>query len=238
MIDLYGCGSPNVLKILFMLGETGLPYTFHHVGLYSGELYSPEFLALNPNNRVPVIVDSEGPGGQAHTVFESGAILIYLAEKAGKLLPQDAATRSRALQWLMWQMAGVGPMFGQALHFKYIAPAGNAYAKKRYQTEVSRLYDVLERRLGEAAWLAGDEFSIADVASFPWAGKYVKTLEIDIARRPHVARWIAACEARPGYQAVRQLGSDLFRKDLENQRQGSGENLDRFFGRSAAARND
>ena len=238
MIELHGCGSPNVLKILFMLGETGLPYAFHHVSIYGGELYTPQFLALNPNNRVPVIVDSEGPGGQPHTVFESGAILIYLAEKSGRLLPRDPAARSRALQWLMWQMAGVGPMFGQALHFRYIAPEGNDYAKKRYQTEVSRLYDVLERRLGEADWLAGDEFSIADIATFPWAGKYVKTLGIDIARRPNVTRWIEAIEARPGYQAIRPLGNQLFKQDLESQKQGQPENIDRFFGRGAQARLD
>ena len=238
MIELYTWGTPNGRKVSVMLEECGLPYNVHKINIGRDDQFAPDYLKLNPNGKIPAIVDPDGPGGKPYSMMESGAILIYLAEKTGKFLSKDPAERYLALQWLMFQMGGVGPMFGQALHFRYIAPAGNDYANKRYQTEVSRLYDVLERRLGEATWLAGDEFSIADVATFPWAGKYVKTLEIDLARRPNVARWIAAIEARPGYQAIRQLGSDLFRKDLENQRQGSAESLDRFFGRSAAARMD
>jgi GST-like protein len=146
MIDLYACGSPNVLKVIFMLSETALPYTLHEVDMGAGEQYAPEFVALNPNSKLPVIVDRDGPQGRPHTVFESGAILLYLAEKAQLLLPIDAEARSRALQWLMWQMASVGPMFGQALHFRYIAPQDIPYARGRYLREVNRLYDVLEAR--------------------------------------------------------------------------------------------
>lgn len=230
MIDLYACGSPNVLKVLFMLSEAELAYTLREVNVAAGEQFSAEIVGLNPNSKLPVIVDHDGPHGRAHTVFESGAILLYLAEKSQRLLPTDPAARSCAVQWLMWQMASVGPMFGQALHFRYIAPQDIPYARGRYLREVNRLYDVLETRLGSATWLAGDEFSVADVAVFPWVGKYVKTLEIDIDTRPAVARWIDAVESRHGYRRIEELGKQLFKQTLASINQAAPEQRARFFG--------
>ncbi|MGE0386237.1 MAG: glutathione S-transferase family protein [Gammaproteobacteria bacterium] len=230
-IELYSCGSPNVIKVLFMLGETGLAYVARPLSLMRGEQFEGRFLALNPNGKLPVIVDPDGPGGQPHAVFESGAILIYLAEKTGRLLPADPAARSTALQWLMWQMAGVGPMFGQALHFKYLAPPGNDYGRQRYLTEIDRLYDVAERRLAQVPWLGGAEFTIADVATYPWLGKYVKSLEVDIGRRPAVQRWIAAVEARPGWQRIEATAKAWFKATGSEQQQATQAQLDRFFGR-------
>lgn len=231
VIDLYGCGSPNVCKVLFMLAEAGLEYRFHSVDVHSGQQYTPEFLALNPNGKVPVIVDADGPNGVPHTVFESGAILIYLAEKSGRLLPLDPAARSQTMQWLMFQMASIGPMFGQALHFRYIATADQEYGRNRYLIEVERLYDVLERRLAAVPHLAGEEFTIADIAAFPWVGRYPKTLEIDLASRPHVRDWIERVEARPAQQRVAPLCKALFKATLEIQQSATPASLDRFFGR-------
>src|SRR5665213_124901 len=168
MIDLYGTGSPNVFKILLMLAETELPYRLHDVAVLPGEQYSEAFRQLNPNGKVPVIVDPDGPAGKPQVVFESGAILIYLAEKSGQLLPADPSARSQTLQWLMLSAASIGPMFGQALHFRYVAASGNDYARRRYEREVERLYDVLETRLNDTEYLAGELFTIADVAAFPW----------------------------------------------------------------------
>ncbi len=148
MIDFYALTSPNVQKIFIMLEETELAYKPIYVDVWKGDNFTPEFKKLNPNAKIPVIVDHEGPGGKPFTVFESGAILMYLAEKSGKFLPKDAAQRFTALQWLMIQVTGIGPMFGQLVHFKRFAPAGNDYSLSRYQTEVKRLYDVLETRLG------------------------------------------------------------------------------------------
>ncbi len=236
MIDLYASGSPNVLKVLFMLSEVELPYTLHHVRVMAGEQYSPAFLALNPNAKVPVIVDHEGPGGQPFTLFESGAILLYLAEKTGRLLPHEPAARYVALQWLMFQMAGIGPMFGQALHFSYVAPPGNDYGRARYVTEARRLYGVLDHRLGEAAYLAGEDFSIADIAAYPWAAKYPKTLGIDMAAYPHVAGWIERIEARPGYQRIHEAGKALFKHSMAEHKAAEPDGLDRFFGRGKYAR--
>jgi len=224
-LKLYGCGSPNVFKVQLMLAELGLDYELEAVPLYGETLAGPAFRALNPNGRLPVLVDNGVP------VFESGAILLHLAEKTGRLLSTDPAERSRAVQWLMWQMAGVGPMFGQALHFRYIAPAGNDYARGRYSREVERLYDVAETRLSAAPWFAGQDYSIADIAAFPWLGRYVKTLEVDLSARPAVAGWIARIEQRPAHQAIAGEGKALFKADLAAQAAASPAELDRFFGR-------
>ena len=164
MIELYGSGTPNVIKILFMLGETELPYTVHKVNVFAGDQFKPAFTAMNPNSKVPVIIDTDGAGGKTITLFESGAILIYLAEKTGKLLPTEPEARAHTLQWLMWQMAGIGPMFGQAVHFTRYAPPGQDYGRARYLTEAKRLHEVLDQRLGESEYVAGDFFSIADIA--------------------------------------------------------------------------
>lgn len=225
MLKLYGCGSPNAFKVQLLLAELDLDYEFEALPLYGDALSSPRFRALNPNGRLPVLVDD----GRA--IFESGAILLHLAAKTGRFLPEDFAGRSQALQWLMWQMSGVGPMFGQALHFRYIAPTGNDYARARYDREVARLYDVAEARLSTARWFAGDDYSIADIAAFPWLGRYAKTLEVDLATHPAVSDWIARIEARPANQAIAELGTRLFKADLAAQARASSADLDRFFGR-------
>ena len=231
MIKLYGSGTPNVFKVLFMLGETGLDFDLERVNVMAQEQFTPEFVALNPNSKVPVIVDDDGPGGKPHTVFESGAILIYLADKTGLFLPKEPAARSTVLQWLMWQMASVGPMFGQAVHFKYVAPAGTDYPRQRYMTEARRLFGVLNNRLSNHACMAGADFSIADMATYPWTAKYFKTLGFDPADFPHVADWAKRLEARPGLQRVNELATSLFKEGLVKQKEADADSLDRFFGR-------
>ena len=169
MITLYGMTSPNVVKVIIALEELGLPHQLKTVDVFSGQQFEADFVKLNPNAKVPVIVDSEGPGGKPYTVFESGAILLYLAEKTGKLLPTEGAARYDIIQWLMVQLTGVGPMFGQFVHFFRFAPQGNDYSVSRYRTQVKRVCEVLEGRLAAAPFLGGAEYSIADVATFPWA---------------------------------------------------------------------
>src|SRR6267378_4295058 len=162
MIDFYGLTSPNVQKIFIMLEECGLPYNFKPVDVWASAQHSAEFEKLNPNKKIPVIVDGEGPGGKPYTVIESGAILMYLAEKTGKFLPKDMAKKYDVIQWLMIQLSGVGPMFGQWTHFKLFAPkTGNDYSMGRYTSEIKRLYEVLEQRLAKAPYLGGEEYSIA-----------------------------------------------------------------------------
>jgi len=195
MIELYTWTTPNGRKVSIMLEETGLPYNVHPVDIGKGEQFRPDFVAINPNSKIPAIIDSDGPGGAPLAVFESGAILIYLAEKTGKLLPRDPVARIAALQWLMFQMGGVGPMFGQAHHFLRAAPEPVPYGIERYTKETRRLYGVLERRLGEAEYLAGD-YSIADIATFPWVARH-EWHKVELAEFPQVARWYAAIAARP-----------------------------------------
>ena len=188
MIDVYGMSSPNVVKITIMLEELGLPYRQHHVNVFAGDQHEAQFLNISPNNKVPVILDADGPGGAALPVFESGAILIYLAEKSGRLLPAAGAARVAVLEWLMVQLTAVGPMFGQLVHFTRYAPTGNDYSLQRYTSEVRRLFAVLERRLQQAAYLGGESYSIADVATWPW----IRTASgIFRGRRaaPAVRRW-------------------------------------------------
>ncbi len=170
MIDFYALTSPNVQKIYIMLEETKLPYKEHFVDVWKGDQYSSDFIKVNPNSKIPAIVDHDGPGGKPITIFESGAILMYLAEKSGKFLPSDMAKKYEVLQWLMIQLTGVGPSFGQFTHFKMFAPKDkdHTYSTSRHHTEVKRLYEVLEKRLGQAKYLGGDEYSIADIATFPW----------------------------------------------------------------------
>ena len=231
MIKLYGSGTPNVFKVLFLLGETGLDFEVERVNVMAQEQFTPEFIDLNPNSKVPVIVDNDGPGGRPHTVFESGAILVYLADKTGKFLPKEPAARSVVMQWLMFQMASVGPMFGQAVHFKYVAPPGTDYPRQRYMTEARRLYGVMDARLANNAYLAGEEFSIADMATYPWTAKYFKTLGFDVADLPHVADWVRRLEERPGLGKVNDLAKDLFKAGIVAQKEADADSLDRFFGR-------
>src|SRR5215467_5607382 len=162
MIDLYAMGSPNVVKIYIALEEMGLPYTVHPVDVFGEAQFKPEFLKLNPNAKVPVIVDHDGPGGTPYTLFESGAILLYLAEKTGQCLPKDTIARFDAIQWMMVQMTLVGPMFGQYVHFMRFAPKDNHYALDRYRTQALRALEVLEKRLAAAPFLGGGSYSIAD----------------------------------------------------------------------------
>jgi GST-like protein len=195
VIDLYTWSTPNGRKVSIMLEECALPYRVHPVNIGKGEQFTPEFLALNPNNRIPAIVDSEGPDGKPLPLFESGAILIYLAEKTGKLMPRDPRTRYIALQWLMFQMGGVGPMFGQAHHFIRNAKEQVPYGIKRYTEETRRLYGVLQKRLGEAEYLA-DEYSIADIATFPWVARF-EWHKVELNDFPAVKRWFDTINARP-----------------------------------------
>lgn len=198
MIDLYTWGTPNGRKVSIMLEECGLPYRVLPIDITRGEQSSAAFLAINPNAKIPAIVDAEGPDGQPITLFESGAILLYLAAKTGKFLPASERGKYEAMQWLMFQMGGVGPMFGQAHHFLRFASEWVPYAIKRYSGETARLYGVLDRRLSETKYLAG-EYSIADMATFPWVARH-EWQKIDLARYPNVRRWYAAIDARPAVQ--------------------------------------
>lgn len=195
MIDLYTWRTPNGQKIPIALEELGLPYTVVPVDIGKGEQFVPEFLKISPSNRIPAMVDHDGPGGAPIALFESGAILLYLAEKTGKLIPRDAAGRFLAIQWLTFQVAGVGPMLGQAGHFRCHAPEKIPYAIERYVREGERLFGVLDRRLAEAEYLAG-EYSIADIATFPWV-RCSDYHGVDRAQFPNVARWYDAIAARP-----------------------------------------
>ncbi len=195
-IEVWTWPTPNGHKVHIALEELGLPYTVVPVNIGAGEQFRPEFLAITPNHRIPAIVDPDGPGGQRISLFESGAILIYLAEKAGRLIPSAPAARLACLQWLMFQMGGVGPMFGQYGHFHTYAPERIPYAMERYANEVTRLHRVLEKRLAEAEYLAGAEYSIADIATFPWV-RSPERRGIDLAAFPAVKRWHDAIAARP-----------------------------------------
>lgn len=236
MIDLYGMGSPNVVKIFLALEEMGLPYKAIPVDVFSGAQFDPEFIKLNPSAKVPVIVDHEGPGGRPYTVFESGAILLYLADKTGRFLPSDPRARFDAIQWMMVQMTGVGPMFGQFVHFMRFAPPGNDYALSRYRTQVRRVLDVLEQRLNDVPYLGGSEYGIADMATFPWArntGPLLgKRVEADY---PKLMAWVADIAARPA--VVKALTAvDALREKTTAFNKAKPEVLDNLFGRGAYAR--
>jgi GST-like protein len=194
MIDLYTWSTPNGRKVSIMLEETGLSYRVHKVDISKGDQFKPDFVAINPNSKIPAIVDPEGPGGKPFTLFESGAILIYLAEKHGKLLPKDPAARYVVLEWLMFQMGGVGPMFGQVHHFLRAAPEPMPYAIERYSKETRRLYGVLNAQLGKAAYLAG-EYSIADIATYPWVARH-EWHKVALGDFPNVERWYREISAR------------------------------------------
>jgi GST-like protein len=199
MIEVWTWPTPNGHKVHIALEELGLPYQVIPVDIRAGDQFRPEFLAITPNHRIPAIVDPDGPGGRRITLFESGAILIYLAEKAGRLIPADPAARYKCLEWVMFQMGGIGPMFGQFNHFNSYAPEKIPYAIGRYQNEVIRLHRVLDKRLAQAAWLAGDEYSIADIITFPWL-RFPDRRNIDLADFPNLQRWFDAIDARPAVQ--------------------------------------
>ncbi|MEQ8229698.1 MAG: glutathione binding-like protein [Rhodospirillales bacterium] len=201
MIDLYTWATPNGRKASIMLEEVGLEYTTHEVNISKGEQHAPEFLKLSPNNRIPAIVDSDGPDGKPVSVFETGAILVYLAEKTGsELLPSAGRERIATFEWLMWQMGGVGPMFGQAHHFMFNPKEVVPYGQKRYHDETKRLYMVMnDRRLNETEYLAGDFYSIADIAVYPWVSRHERH-EVDLNEFPNVKRWFDTISAREAVQ--------------------------------------
>jgi GST-like protein len=196
MIDAYSWATPNGHKVHIMLEEAGLEYRAHPIDIGAGDQFKPEFLAISPNNKIPAIVDSEGPGGKPISLFESGAILIYLAEKTGKLLPTEPVARYTTLQWLMFQMGGIGPMLGQTHHFRIYAPEKVEYAINRYTNESKRLYGVMDKQLAKTQYLAGEDYTIADIATFPWTRSW-KNQGIELAEYPNVKRWHEAIAARP-----------------------------------------
>ena len=211
MIESYNWPTPNGHKVSIMLEETGLEHKVIPVDIQAGAQFAPEFLKISPNNRIPAIVDTDGPDGEPISLFESGAILIYLAEKTGRFLPTDPRKRVAALEWLMFQMGNIGPMFGQCNHFISYAPEKIPYAINRYTNEVGRLFGVMDKRLAEHEFLAG-EYSIADMATYSWTLIYKRTGH-DMALYPNVQRWKEAMKARPGVQR----GMDLLK---EERRQG------------------
>jgi GST-like protein len=199
MIELYTWGTPNGKKVSIMLEECGLAYNTHKINIGTNtEQFAPEYLKINPNGKIPSVVDPEGPDGKPISLMESGAILIYLADKTGKFLPASGSARYKTLEWLMFQMGGVGPMFGQVHHFVRAAKEKVPYGIERYSKEKDRLYGVLDKRLGEAAYLAG-EYSIADMATYPWVSRH-EWHNTDLNNHPNVKRWFDAISARPGVQ--------------------------------------
>jgi len=208
MIDLHYWTTPNGHKITIFLEETGLPYRIRPVNIGRGEQFDPDFLAISPNNRIPAIVDDDpGDGGQPISVFESGAILVYLAAKTGKFLPRDTRAWVEVLQWLMWQMGGLGPMAGQNHHFVQYAPERIPYAMDRYVKETARLYGVLNKRLSDREFVAGD-YSIADMACYPWIVPH-KRQQQNLDDFPHLRRWFDTIRARPAVERAYELAKTV-----------------------------
>ena len=217
MIELHSQPTPNGQKVMIMLEECGLEWTHIDVNIRTGDQFTPGHIKLSPNNKIPAIVDSDGPGGARYTMMESGAILIYLAEKTGRFLPKDARKRYDTLQWLIFQMAHVGPMFGQANHFN-TAAKDNEYGKTRYNNEAMRLYRVLDNRLQESAWLGCDEYTIADMATYPWCKGY-KDKGVGKDTHPGFMRWFEAMEARPAVQRNNAMAKEI-RERMEKAAEG------------------
>ncbi|URW76527.1 glutathione S-transferase N-terminal domain-containing protein [Sphingomonas donggukensis] len=208
MIDLYYWPTPNGHKITLFLEEAGLDYAIRPINIGAGDQFAPEFLAFSPNNRMPAIIDHDPAGGGAPvSVFESGAILLYLAEKTGRFGGSDLRQRTDVLQWLMWQMGGLGPMLGQNHHFTRYAPEPVPYAIDRYVTETTRLYGVLDRQLAERAFITGDDYTIADMACYPWIMPHIQGQ--DFGDFPNLARWHAAIKARPATERAYAVGKAL-----------------------------
>jgi GST-like protein len=211
MIDLYYWPTPNGHKITIALEEMELDYVLKPVNIGKGDQFKPEFLAFSPNNRMPAIIDHDTPDGQPQSVFESGAILLYLAEKTGQFIPDDARGKIAVYEWLMWQMGGFGPMLGQAHHFNFYAPEKIPYAMDRYSNEANRLYGVLDRQLADHEYITGT-YSIADMATFPWTHTYERQ-KVDIEAYPHVKRWRQLMNDRPAVKAALSAGKEM-REDL------------------------
>jgi GST-like protein len=214
MIDLYTWPTPNGHKIHIMLEECGLPYSVHAIDIGAGDQFDPEFLKISPNNKMPALVDPDGPDGAPISIFESGAILIYLAEKTGQLLPSGARARSAVLQWLMFQMGSIGPMLGQAHHFLQYAPEDLDYAKNRYRNEAKRLYGVVDKRLGESAYIAGDDYSIADIAIWPWT-RFPERQGVERTDFSNFVRWFDGIAERPAVKKGIEVLADRRRPDYK-----------------------
>ncbi|WP_459618652.1 glutathione binding-like protein [Bordetella sp. 2513F-2] len=230
MIDLYYWTTPNGHKITLFLEETGLPYTIHPVNIGKGEQFQPDFLRIAPNNRIPAIVDrAPADGGEPVSLFESGAILLYLAEKTGRFIAQDLRGRAEVLQWLFWQMGGLGPMAGQNHHFSGYAPERIPYAIERYVKETNRLYGVLDKRLSDREFVAGSEYSIADMAAYPWIVPHERQGQ-DLADFPNLQRWFEAIRARPAtvraYEKAAQINTTPSVSDEESRRILFGQTAD------------
>ena len=208
MIDVYSWATPNGHKVHIMLEECGLPYRVQGINIGAGDQFKPDFLKISPNNKIPAIVDQDGPDGKPISLFESGAILLYLAGKTGKFMPDDVRGKYEVLQWVMFQMGGVGPMLGQAHHFRIYAPEKIEYAINRYTNEAKRLYGVIDKRLSESKFLGGADYSIADMATWPWLRSW-KNQGIELSDYPKLQRWFEAIEERPAVQrAVKVLANE------------------------------
>lgn len=209
MIELHGWMTPNSRKIYYLLEDTDLDYRIHPVNIGQDEQFKPAFLEISPNNKTPALVDTDGPGGKPHPVFETSAMLIYLAEKAGRFLPDDPGLRSVTLQWLMWQTGGVSPMFGQAGHFRGLDDqAGNAYSVERFTKEANRLFGVLDRRLAQVEYLAGDEYTIADISTHPWMRMPTRQ-GVDVDGYPNYKRWFEQINERPAVQRANKIADSV-----------------------------
>ena len=230
MIDFYTLTSPNAQKIFIMLEECALPYNTRLIDVWKGEQFTPEFTKINPLQKIPVIVDSEGPAGAPYTVIESGAILLYLAEKTGKFIPHDPLKRNDVIQWLMVQMAHVGPMCGQLTHFVRYAPAGNEYSETRYRTMVNKLFDFYDQKLSAQPYVAGGDYTIADIAAYPWL-RNGPSLGIDLDKRPHLKAWIDRIAGREAVKrAYDKIGAIKSARDT-----ATDDAKDRFFARGKYA---
>jgi GST-like protein len=208
VIEVYSWATPNGHKVHIMLEECGLPYKAIPVNIGAGDQFAPEFLRISPNNKIPAIADPDGPDGQPIALFESGAILVYLAAKTGRLMPAGDRAKFEVLQWLMFQMGGVGPMLGQAHHFRQYAPERIAYAVNRYTNEARRIYQVIDKRLAHSRWLGGKDYSIADIATFPWLRSWPNQ-GVTLSDYPALERWFHAIEERPAVQRGVQVLASL-----------------------------
>ncbi len=228
MIDLYHWPTPNGHKITIFLEEAGIEYRIHPINIGKGEQFAPEFLAIAPNNRIPAIIDNNpADGGKPISLFESGAILLYLADKTGLFIPQDIRGRAETLQWLFWQMGGLGPMAGQNGHFNVYAPEKVPYAIDRYTKETNRLYGVMNKRLADRDYLAGKDYTIADIASYPWIVPHENHKQ-DLNDFPNLKRWFEAIRARPAVAKVYAAVAPSYQKPM------SDEEKKILFGQTAA----
>jgi len=234
MLELLGMSSPNVQKVQIMLDELAVPYKLTRIDVWKGENFTPEFTAINPNRKVPVLIDHDAPEGPI-TVFESGAILIYLAEKTGRFLATKGAARYAALQWLAVQLSTVGPMFGQYTHFKMFAPPGNEYGESRYRTQAVRVFEVLDDRLSRTRFLAGDDYTIADMATFPWTRDRAAKWGGNWDGYKSVRRWFDEIAARPAVAKMMREMDQVWQTDLASLAVATDEIRDRLLGRGEFA---